>query len=230
MEQDPGPLHPFPFRCNLAAGSRVLLGKHLHTPRSRTRTMRHNRSVVAIFCFALVSCWLLPTNSVAQPPTPQPTPVEIRIEPAGFDPFVGQYEDAENLGGTIFSFFREGDKYYLQVINQDRLELAPSAAGTFFVTENPRLTAEFVRDAAGRVTGMTWRQGAQEFRTRKLADKPLPDARVTYKRTEAMIPMRDGVKLFTVILTPEVQAEPLPILLNRTPYGVEGWNSARLNG
>jgi len=192
--------------------------------------MRHNRSVVAIFCFALIYCWLLPANSVAQPPTPQPAPVEIRIEPAAFDAFVGQYEDAENLGGTIFSFFREGDRYYLQVINQDRLELAPSAAGTFFVKENPRLTAEFVRDAAGRVTGMTWRQGAQEFRTRKLADKPLPDARVTYKRTEAMIPMRDGVKLFTVILTPEVQAEPLPILLNRTPYGVEGWNSARLNG
>ncbi len=40
-----------------------------------------------------------------------------------------------------------------------------------------------------------------------------------YKRTIEMIPMRDGVKLFTVILTPTHPAEPLPILLQRTPYG-----------
>ncbi|AJP73250.1 CocE/NonD family hydrolase [Sphingomonas hengshuiensis] len=36
---------------------------------------------------------------------------------------------------------------------------------------------------------------------------------------EAMIPMRDGVKLHTVILRPANQTGPLPILLGRTPYG-----------
>jgi putative CocE/NonD family hydrolase len=35
-----------------------------------------------------------------------------------------------------------------------------------------------------------------------------------------MIPMRDGVHLQTVILTPLAQQGPLPILLQRTPYGV----------
>lgn len=40
-----------------------------------------------------------------------------------------------------------------------------------------------------------------------------------YKRTIEMIPMRDGIKLFTVILTPVHATEPLPILLQRTPYG-----------
>jgi putative CocE/NonD family hydrolase len=35
-----------------------------------------------------------------------------------------------------------------------------------------------------------------------------------------MIPMRDGVHLQTVILTPRDQKQPLPILLRRTPYGV----------
>ena len=38
--------------------------------------------------------------------------------------------------------------------------------------------------------------------------------------TDAMIPMRDGVKLHTRVFVPEKRAEPLPILLNRTPYGV----------
>jgi putative CocE/NonD family hydrolase len=37
---------------------------------------------------------------------------------------------------------------------------------------------------------------------------------------EVMIPMRDGVRLQTVILTPKQESGPLPILLERTPYGV----------
>jgi len=35
---------------------------------------------------------------------------------------------------------------------------------------------------------------------------------------EAMVPMRDGVKLYTLILTPRQATGPLPILLERTPY------------
>ncbi len=37
---------------------------------------------------------------------------------------------------------------------------------------------------------------------------------------EVMIPMRDGVKLQTVILAPLDAKGPLPILMQRTPYGV----------
>jgi uncharacterized protein len=37
---------------------------------------------------------------------------------------------------------------------------------------------------------------------------------------EVMIPVRDGVHLQTIILTPADQHEPLPILFRRTPYGV----------
>lgn len=36
--------------------------------------------------------------------------------------------------------------------------------------------------------------------------------------SEAMVPMRDGVKLYTLILTPKHAKGPLPILLERTPY------------
>ncbi len=41
-----------------------------------------------------------------------------------------------------------------------------------------------------------------------------------YTRREVMIPMRDGVKLFTVILIPK-GASRAPILLTRTPYGAD---------
>ena len=47
-----------------------------------------------------------------------------------------------------------------------------------------------------------------------------PSRQPIFKLQEVMIPMRDGVKLQTVILTPADQHEPLPILFRRTPYGV----------
>src|SRR5579872_4224825 len=47
------------------------------------------------------------------------------------------------------------------------------------------------------------------------------DSAVRYKKTVAMIPMRDGVKLFTVIITPVNIKEPSPILMERTPYGAD---------
>jgi uncharacterized protein len=45
-----------------------------------------------------------------------------------------------------------------------------------------------------------------------------------YVRHEVMIPMRDGVKLFTVILTPK-GAKNAPILLTRTPYDAKDLTS-----
>ena len=42
--------------------------------------------------------------------------------------------------------------------------------------------------------------------------------RENYKKREVMIPMRDGVKLFTSIYYPEKTSEKYPILLQRTPY------------
>ncbi len=41
-----------------------------------------------------------------------------------------------------------------------------------------------------------------------------------FQLKQVMVPMRDGIRLQTVILTPVSQKEPLPILLQRTPYGV----------
>jgi putative CocE/NonD family hydrolase len=46
--------------------------------------------------------------------------------------------------------------------------------------------------------------------------------------TEAMVPMRDGAKLHTVVFAPKPAGAPLPFLFVRTPYGVPG--SARTLG
>ena len=42
-----------------------------------------------------------------------------------------------------------------------------------------------------------------------------------YKKISVMIPMRDGTKLFTVILSPANTTQPLPFLIQRTPYGAD---------
>jgi putative CocE/NonD family hydrolase len=47
-----------------------------------------------------------------------------------------------------------------------------------------------------------------------------PPPQPVFKLEEVMIPMRDGLRLQTVILTPVDQTGPLPILFRRTPYGV----------
>src|SRR5438045_5432 len=53
-----------------------------------------------------------------------------------------------------------------------------------------------------------------------------------YARSEAMVPMRDGVKLHVVILRPagsDSAGEPLPFLMERTPYGVDNYSSKGVN-
>ena len=47
-----------------------------------------------------------------------------------------------------------------------------------------------------------------------------PTPKSIFKFQEVMIPVRDGVHLQTVILTPVDQTGPQPILFRRTPYGV----------
>src|SRR5215831_4310598 len=43
-----------------------------------------------------------------------------------------------------------------------------------------------------------------------------------FERTEAMVPMRDGVKLYTLLYVPKDAKGPLPIIFIRTPYGIDG--------
>jgi len=45
---------------------------------------------------------------------------------------------------------------------------------------------------------------------------------------ETMIPMRDGVRLYTQVYSPRSRTEPLPIILLRTPYGTGALNPDRV--
>lgn len=49
---------------------------------------------------------------------------------------------------------------------------------------------------------------------------PAYSVRDNYTKFESYIPMRDGVRLYTVVFVPKDQSKPHPILLMRTPYSV----------
>ena len=50
--------------------------------------------------------------------------------------------------------------------------------------------------------------------------------RENYTKKEVLIPMRDGVKLFTSIYIPKSEQEKYPFILNRTPYSVAPYGAA----
>lgn len=54
--------------------------------------------------------------------------------------------------------------------------------------------------------------------------------RANYTKTEVMIPMRDGVKLFTSIYVPKDSTRTYPILMKRTPYSCAPYGADNYTG
>jgi uncharacterized protein len=52
------------------------------------------------------------------------------------------------------------------------------------------------------------------------AQEPAFDAKANYTKQEYMVPMRDGVKLFTIVYAPRDTTRTYPFILFRTPYSI----------
>ena len=82
----------------------------------------------------------------------------------------------------------------------------------------------------GSIASLMLMPVVQPFRAAGQA-RPSPIA-PAFSYQHVMVPVRDGVKLETVIMRPANRSDPLPILLRRTPYGVppnaSGMSSAAL--
>ncbi len=52
--------------------------------------------------------------------------------------------------------------------------------------------------------------------------------KANYTKREVLIPMRDGVKLFTAVYEPKAKIEKYPILLKRTPYTISPYGEDKL--
>ncbi len=59
---------------------------------------------------------------------------------------------------------------------------------------------------------------------------PTPAPAQNFDKTDKMIVMRDGARLYTEIFVPKNATTPLPIIFLRTPYGITGWGERTING
>ena len=134
----------------------------------------------------------------------------------------GEYSDPVE-GGEGYSFFVEDGRLTIESPRVVPSELVP-VSGTVFNIPAFDTIATFALDSSGRAISVTVSNapGTTYVRT----GPPIRHVFHDYDRTEAMIPMRDGVKLHAVILRPRDMATPLPILMQRTPYGVDGTSGA----
>src|SRR5438105_2292837 len=51
-------------------------------------------------------------------------------------------------------------------------------------------------------------------------DKPAQYIRDHYTKSNYQIPMRDGVRLYTIVYSPKDTSHTYPIWMTRTPYGI----------
>lgn len=183
--------------------------------------------LLLIGCLSVVMANSLPRLiHAAGVPTQTAKPVEIKIDPKVFDELVGQYSLDTNPD-VVLSFFRENDKYYLQVTNQGRIEIFPTSESKFFL-KILDADATFNRDSAGKVS-MVWRQDANQYGTKRISNVPVIQRSTMFDRREEMIRMRDGARLHTLIFTPKDQTESLPVIFSRTPYGIGQSSSDSIN-
>ena len=138
---------------------------------------------------------------------------------AQFDAVSGEYTNAADPD-TPLSFYTKDGKLYVESEREIPTALKVESPTEFSLPDNSHTVYRFTLGPTGNTLTITPRdQPAIEFRRTGDAVHHIFHH---YERREEMIPVRDGVKLHVVILTPTDIPGALPILIQRTPYGVDG--------
>jgi uncharacterized protein len=151
--------------------------------------------------------------------------------------YVGQYRDTVDPD-QVNVVYLDGGALYEESEKRERQKLVPDANAESvdrFRIESPSAHVLFLRDVSGTISGL---KVVSDVDGRTLAQAKRFSMAATrlslyreYTRREAMLPMRDGVRLHAVILRPAhaEAGDSLPFLLYRTPYGVEEFDSRSVN-
>ena len=169
------------------------------------------------FFLAILSLTLL-TSAPIQSIGAQQTPT-----PAQLESLSGEYTNP-NEPDTPISFYVQNAKLFLESERHVPTELKPISATGFSSPDDKDSTIRFTIDASGHGVSFFLSDYSDAVFTR--TGPPVHHFFHDYQRSEAMIPMRDGVKLHAVILKPADISTPLPFLIQRTPYGCDGANRA----
>jgi hypothetical protein len=92
-----------------------------------------------------------------------PVPLSVKLDPALYDAYAGEYELAPNF---VLTVTREGDHLMTQATGQSKIEVFPSSETEFFLkVVDARLT--FVRSAEGKVDHLILHQGGRDMMAKK---------------------------------------------------------------
>ncbi len=138
--------------------------------------------------------------------------------------FSGEYTDSAEPD-TPLSFYEKDGKLVMESERLVPTELTEKSPAEFAVADD-KTTYRFSSQGGSRILTIAY-PGEDDTVLARTGD-PVHHVFHNYARREEMIPMRDGVKLHVVILTPTDIPGPLPILIQRTPYGVDGTTEASI--
>jgi len=183
-----------------------------------------NRVLPAVFAFVLVLCAplaLARVGSRSEGPAQAAAPAAAQLE--GFS---GEYTDAGEPD-TPISVYAKNGKLVIESERRVPAELNAISATEFGIPDS-KATIRFTVDGAGHAVSLVF--SPQPDTLYKRTGEAVHHVFHDYQRTEAMVPMRDGVKLHIVYLKPADITAPLPFLIQRTPYGCDGTNRASFSG
>ena len=160
-----------------------------------------------------------------------PAPTSYQVPSEKLPTYVGQYQYDDNPYLPI-SISTTAGKLYIESARSPHQELAPSAPDAFVPLNNPTPAIfKFIVAPDGKVIGLTRIAPDKSTRhAKKISDQPQSFTKSDFSRQEVMIPVRDGIKLHAVVLAPKGATAALPILMERTPYGVDEYDSDSVNG
>lgn len=164
----------------------------------------------------LLAAIILPVAAPQQPPA-------IHVPGATLRNYTGEYRGQLEPDLTL-SVFRDHNQLFLEGSRTARMRLTAIAA-TSFTLNNGQTHLDFITSPNGAATGLHIGESTYD----KISSSPVPNHFRPYSRQEVMIPMRDGIHLHAVILRPTDTKEPLPFLMQRTPYGVDGSTPDTIN-
>ena len=182
-----------------------------------------------------------------------PGPAFVQVVPvdhaARYPGLEGLYEVRLPGGKTTVMqvYFKDGSLKTIDSGDRTPTEFAPVEGQELrFVHASPdkgTFQIEFLRDDRGRFTKFRVTNASQKFEAMAARTAGFDDAAADpaspsdrqgyferhYRKTEVMVPMRDGVRLFTQVYSPLDRSERHPIIFFRTPYGSSPYGRAFSN-
>lgn len=111
----------------------------------------------------VATSWVNSVATKTDKPIPDPR-VEIEMDPAELDKFVGEYE---LVPGFVLTFRREGDKLMSQATGQQAFQVFPESTTKFFF-KVVDAQVEFTSDAEGNVNSVTLFQGGRVMPAKRI--------------------------------------------------------------